>query len=141
MQIFMMLQPVYLVCNQIMTMFYSHSLLPEHEFAHPFVELGTLIFQSTHVGHHNTLGNILHIKPDESRNDARISSLIDGIEVLTLQGTLQRHEIVKERTDTTTHPSLRTIDMFDFHTHVLIIIRVIRRRIHHNLMATLHQVH
>ena len=114
MQIFMMLQPVYLVCNQIMTMFYSHSLLSEHELAHPFVELRTLIFQTIHIGNHNTLGNILHIKPDESRNDARISCLIDDIKVLTLQGILQRHEVVKERTDTTTHPSLRTIDMFDF---------------------------
>ncbi len=121
-----------------MTMFYSHSFLPEHELAHPFVKLGTLVFQTIHVGNHNTLGHILHVKPDESRNDARISSLIDDIKVLTLQGILQRHEVVEERTDTTTHPSLRTIDMFDFHTLVLIIlIRVIRRRIHRNLMATL----
>ena len=132
----------HVVCNQIMTMFYSHSFLPEHELAHPFVELRTLIFQTIHVGNHNTLGNILHIKPDESRDDARISSLIDDVEVLTLQGILQRHEVVEERTDTSTHPSFRTIDMFDFHTLVLIIlIRVIRRRIHRNLMATLHQAH
>jgi hypothetical protein len=39
----------HVVCNQIMTMFYSHSLLPEHELAHPFVKLGTLIFQSIQV--------------------------------------------------------------------------------------------
>ena len=74
----------HVVSNQIMTMFYSHSLLPEYELAHPFVELSTLIFQSIHVSNHNTLGYILHIKPDESRNDARISCLIDDIEVLTL---------------------------------------------------------
>ena len=79
----------HVVCNQIMTMFYSHSLLPEHELAHPFVKLGTLIFQAIHVGNYNTLGNILHIKPNESRNDTRISCLIDDIKVLTLQGILQ----------------------------------------------------
>ena len=86
-------------------MFYSHSFLPEHELAHPFVELRTLIFQTIHISNHNTLGNILHIKPDESRNDARISCLIDDIEVLTHQGILQRHEVVKERTDTPTQVS------------------------------------
>ena len=132
----------HIVCNQIMTMFYSHSLLPEHELAHPFVKLGTLVFQTIHVGNHNTLGHILHIKPDESRNDTRISCLIDDIKVLTFQGILQRHEVVEERTDTSTHPSFRTIDMFDYHTLILIIlIRVIRRRIHCNRMATLHQTY
>ena len=79
----------HIISNQIMTMFHCHSLLPEHELAHPFIKLGTFIFQTIHVGNHNTLGDILHIKPDESRNDARISCLIYDIEVLTLQGILQ----------------------------------------------------
>ena len=74
----------HVISNEIMTMFHCHSFLPEHELAHPFVKLGTLVFQTIHVGNHNTLGDILHIKPDESRNDARISSLIDDIEILTL---------------------------------------------------------
>lgn len=69
----------HVVYNQIMTLFYSHSLLPEHELAHPFIKLGTLIFQTIHIGNHNTLGNILHIKLDEGWNNARISSLIDDI--------------------------------------------------------------
>ena len=78
----------HVVCNQIMTMVNSHSFLPEHELAHPLVEFRALVFQTIHVGHHNTLGHVLHIKPDESRNNARISSLIDDIEVLMLQRIL-----------------------------------------------------
>ena len=132
----------HIVCNQIMTMLHRHTLFAEYKLLYPFVKLRTFIFQPIHVCRKKRILDTLHIKPDISRNDARIARFVNNVELLLLQSITQRQEIVKETPHGTPHPFLRTINMLYAYPLVIRLpVRMEMRRVYHNFMPPSDQSH
>ena len=79
----------HVVGNQVMTVFHRHFLFPIQKTSYHRAELRPLVLQSIHIGGEYRTFPLPHVEPDVSRNNTRVTRLINDVEIFFLQGIAQ----------------------------------------------------